>query len=182
MDQEIDEQDFDNGSVWEDETEDLAQDDNNESWTKKSNTSNFKALAKAKRELEATLKIEREEREQERLELQQWRELNADTAQEIDKSKEVDSIKEEIFILKNQEAEPHIKDIRSTMQKYNMDYKDAWKFVKMDIPAESISKTDFNLNKSAPKKAIDLINMPFSETDSLTKEQRAEWRKIHFNG
>ena len=177
--QEIDEQYLD-GSIWEDETgNNSAQEDDNESWTNK-NTSNFKALYKSKKELEVQLAIEREEREQERLELKQWRELNADTAKEIDSNKDYSSLKEEMFTLKNPEAEPHLKLIKEAMWEYNMDFAKAWKFVKIDLPVESISKTDFNISKSAVKKPIDLKNVPFSETESLTKEQRSEWRKIHY--
>lgn len=179
MNQEIDEQDL-GGSVWEDETgEESAQDENNESWANKSK-SNFKALYKSNKEKERLLAQKDEELANALQELQQWRELNADTAKDLDKSKDVDSIKEEIFTLKNPEAEPFLKQIREAMNAHNMDYAKAWKFVKMDIPQESVTKKDFNIWNQAPKKAIDLKNLKFEETWDLTKEQRSEWRKLHW--
>lgn len=178
---------LDNDSVENNETIDTeAQDDNNESWTNK-NKSNFKALYKSNKEKERLLTLEQEEKarilaEKEALELEvkQWRELNAWTANEIDKSKEIDSVKEDIFILKNPEAEKYLKEVRDTCKKYNMTYNEAWKFVKVDIPTESLTKTDFNIWKNPVKKVIDYSKVEMKDTGEFTKEQRAEWRKVHW--
>lgn len=178
---------LDNDSAENSETIDNeAQDDNNESWTNK-NKSNFKALYKSKKDTERLLTLEQEEKtrilaEKEALETEvnQWRELNAWVANEIDKSKDLDSIKEDMFILKNPEAETHLKEVRDAMKKYSMSYNEAWKFVKIDIPAESISKTDFNIWKGAVKKNIDYSKVLIQDTWEYTVEQRSAWRKANW--
>lgn len=137
-----DEEEYDDSATGENINEESDTDDN-ESESKKS-TSNFKALYKSNKEKEKMIAQKDEELSSALEELKQWRELNAGTANEIDKSKDVDSIKEEVFTLKNPDAEPYIKEIRATMSKYGMSHNDAWKFVKSDIPAESRSKKDFD--------------------------------------
>jgi len=121
------------------------EDYNNESSTKKSNQSNFKALYKSNKEKERLLAEKEDELLNAQEELKQWRELNPDTVEELDSKKDISSVKEEIFTIKNPDAEPYIKDIQKTMKQYNMDINTARKFVKMDIPQESKSKNEFSI-------------------------------------
>lgn len=172
-----DEEEFDDSAEGENITEESDSEDN-DSEAKKS-TSNFKALYKSNKEKEKIIAQKDDELARAQEELKQWRELNADTAKEIDKSKDVDSIKEEVFTLKNPDAEPYLKDIRETMSKYGMDYKDAWKFVKSDIPAESRSKKDFDVSGQSPKKAVDISKVSEADSVNLSKEDRAKWRKLN---
>lgn len=172
-----DQEEFDDSAEGENITEESDTEDN-DSESKKS-TSNFKALYKSNKEKEKIIAQKEEELSSALEELKQWRELNADTAKELDKSKDVDSVKEEIFTLKNPDAEPYLKDIRATMSKYGMDYKDAWKFVKSDIPAESRSKKDFDTSGKTPAKSVDLSKVSEAESVNLSKEDRSKWRKLN---
>jgi hypothetical protein len=65
------------------------------------------------------------------------------------------------------------------MKEYQVDRDKAWKIVKVDIPVESKSKNDFNLSKKTPKLPKDLTKVKIEDTGDLTKEQRAEWRKVN---
>lgn len=179
MDQETDELEQDSSVDDETVTEESESEENNDSDTKKSNSSNFKALSKSKRELERKLATKDEELARAQEELRQWRELNTDTAKDLDKAKDVDSIKEEIFTLKNPDAEPYLKEIRATMVEFNTDYAKAWKFVKSDIPAESKSKRDFELSNHTPKKQVDISKVSEADSVDLSKEDRAKWRKLN---
>lgn len=169
-------------SIWEDETDnnESGEENNNETSAKKNN-SNFKALYKSNKEKEALLAQKDDELEQVKAELEEWRRLNPDTAEDLGSKKDIDSMKEEIFTTKYPDAEPHLKEIRKTMLKYSMDLKEAWKFVKIDIPEESKTKNDFSIWKNKPATKIDLSKVEFKDifTD-LTKEQRSEWRKLNW--
>jgi len=140
--QEIDELDTDSGET---ETDDTIQEEDDNNTSAKKNNSNFKALYRSNKENKALLAQQAELLAEKEEELNQWREFNPEIVEELDSKKDISSIKEEMFTIKNPDAEPHLKDIRKTMLEYNMDINKAWKFVKMDIPEESKSKTDFNI-------------------------------------
>ena len=162
------------------ETNESGEDDNNEASTKKSNNSNFKALYKSNKEKEALLAQREQELSEAQEELQQWRELNPDTVEDLSSKKDIDSMKEEIFTTKTPEAEPHLKEIRETMKEYSMDLKTAWKFVKMDLPEESKTKTDFNVSKTKAPKETDLTKISPEDALNLSKEDRAKWRAANW--
>lgn len=65
------------------------------------------------------------------------------------------------------------------MKEYNVDRDKAWKIVKVDIPTESKSKTDFNLSNKTPKLPKDLTKIKLEDTGDMTPQQRAEWRKAN---
>lgn len=165
----------------EDETDnnDSGEDDNNDASTKKSNQSNFKALYKSNKEKEALLSQREQELAEAQEELRQWRELNPETAEEFGSKKDISSVKEEIFTIKNPEAEPHLEAIRKAMSTHNMDLNTAWKFVKMDIPQESKSKQDFNIWKSTISKNTDLTKISPEDALNLSKEDQSKWRKVN---
>ena len=173
--QEIDEEVT--ASVWEDETdnEDTGEEENNETSAKKNN-SNFKALYKSNKEKEALIAERDAELAKARKELEEWRNLNPETAEELNSKKDIDSVKEEIFVLKNTDAEPYLKDIRKTMSEYGMDINTAWKFVKMDIPEESKTKQDFNIGKTTVSKNTDLTKISPEDALNLSKEDQSKWR------
>lgn len=60
-----------------------------------------------------------------------------------------------------------------------MDFKAAWKFVKSDLPPESVSKKDFDLNGKPPSKTVDLKKVSEADSVNLSKEDRSKWRKMH---
>tara|TARA_R110000868_G_scaffold130901_1_gene340820 strand:+ start:4682 stop:4972 length:291 start_codon:yes stop_codon:yes gene_type:complete len=80
--------------------------------------------------------------------LKEWEELNPEIEDEKKSNREVDSLKVSIFTLKNPESEPHLKEIQSVMREYNIDISKAWKLVKVDLPEESTTTTDFNISKN----------------------------------
>lgn len=162
------------------DTNDEGEDNNNDTSTKKSNNSNFKALYKSNKEKEKLLAERENELREAQEELEEWRKLNPETVEDLNSKKDIDSIKEEMFTVKNPDAEPHMKDIRKTMDTYNMDLKTAWKFVKMDIPEESKSKQDFNIGKTVVSKATDLTKISPEDALNLSKTDQSKWRKANW--
>jgi len=59
-----------------------------------------------------------------------------------------------------------------------MDREKAWKFVKMDIPVESVSKTDFDI-KQREVSSKNLKDVSPEEALNLPKDKKREWRKLH---
>ena len=165
-----------NDETWDN---DSGEDDNNDTSAKKSNQSNFKALYKSNKEKEALLAQKEQELKEAREELEQWRELNPETVEDLKANNDISSVKEEIFVLKNKEAEPHIAKIREAQTKYNMDIDTAWKFVKMDIPQESKSSQDFSVGKTAVTKNTDFTKISPEDALELSKEDQSKWRKAN---
>lgn len=170
-------------STWESETDnnESGEVENNESSAKKNN-SNFKALYKSNKEKEQLLAEKNSELEKVRAELDEWRNLNPDTVEELDSKKDISSVKEEIFSMKNPEAETHMTDIRKTMSEYGMDINKAWKFVKMDIPEESKTTKEFSVWKTALPKTTDFTKISDSDSLNLSPTDRAKWRKANWWG
>lgn len=142
-DKELEELDLDNGSV-NDETENEAEDHetSEEQSDKKKNKSNWKELYK-KAKLADKL---REEKEQLEAELEEWRNTNPEILEEKQKSSDMEEIKDEVFLSKNPDAEEYMDEVKKTMRKFSgISRKDAWEFVKMKLPKESRSKSDFSL-------------------------------------
>lgn len=165
--------------IVETDNEDSGEEENNETSAKKNN-SNFKALYKSNKEKEKLLAERESELEQARAELEEWRNLNPETAEELGSKKDINSIKEELFTTKNPDAEPYIDNIRKTMSKYGMDIKEAWKFVKMDIPEESKTKNDFSIWKTTVNKKTDLTKISPEDALNLSKEDQSKWRKANW--
>jgi predicted RNase H-like nuclease (RuvC/YqgF family) len=142
-----------------------------------SNKSNFKKLSEAKKALERELSEAREE-------LESWRSENPELVEKALTKKwstsEIDEIRTDIFLTKNPEAEQHMEEIKVFTDKW-FSLKDAWKYVKPTIITESKSSMDFSIKSNKPVK-VDLKSMSMEDAYAdwaLTKEQRAEWRKIH---
>ena len=142
------------------------------------NKSNFKKLSEAKKALERELSDAREE-------LESWRSENPELVEKALTKKwstsEIDEIRTDIFLTKNPEAEQHMDEIKVFTDK-GFSLKDAWKYVKPTIVSESKSTTDFSIKNNAKPVKVDLKSMSMEDAYAdwaLTKEQRAEWRKIH---
>jgi hypothetical protein len=145
--------------------------------SKKSN-SNFKALYKAKKELETQLSDKDQKLADALAELEEWRNLNPEYSEDLKSNKKVSTLEQDIFVLKNPDAEPHIKAIKETMDEYNCDFKKAWKLVKVDLPEESKTTKEFSLNNKVNLKK-DLSKITPEEAMELPKDKRREWRKVH---
>lgn len=157
---------------------------------KSKNTSNWKQLSEKKKELERELHSEREEKA---LLLKQLKEVKKwanslygewqkpfEVEEEIAVSeKKEEKLEQKIFLLENKEAKEHLDDVISVRKKYNMDYEDAWKFVKASLPQESVSKKEFSVQSKSPAIPKDLTKVSPEDALSLPKEQRALWRKAN---
>jgi hypothetical protein len=62
-----------------------------------------------------------------------------------------------------------------------MDRDMAWKFVKMENPWESESKTDFNLSQRTVL-SKNIMDITADEALNLPKDKKREWRKAHWFG
>jgi len=144
----------------------------------KKNKSNFNSLYKKAKELETSLTAKDEELASAKAELEEWRNLNPEIDGENKSSKEVDNLKLSIELLKTPEAEPHLKEIQNTMKEYKCDFKKAWKLVKVDLPEESKSTTEFNIwkNNNISK---DLSKVSPEDALKLSPEKQREWRKVN---
>jgi len=154
-------------------------DDNPTNNSQDKNKSNFKALYKSNKEKERLITEQTQRLEQLEEELSQWRELNPEVVETLNSKEDINSVKEEIFTIKNPEAAEHIDDIRKAMKNYNMDINTAWKFVKIDIPQESKTKNDFSVGKTANKKITDFTQISPEDALNLSKEDQSKWRKIN---
>ena len=177
--QEIDEEVTASTSDSETDNEESGEGDNNKPSAKKNN-SNFKALYKSNKEKEQLLAERDTELAEARTELDEWRNLNPDTVEDLNSKKDITSIKEELFTTKNPEAEDHLTNIRKTMLKHNMDIKEAWKFVKMDIPEESKTTKEFSVWKTALPKTADFTKISEEDSIKLSKSDRSKWRKANW--
>lgn len=145
----------------------------------KKNNSNFKALYKKTKELETQLS-ERDQKLADALaELEEWRNLNPELSEDLKSNKKVSTLEQDIFVLKNPDAEPHLKAIKETMEEYNCDFKKAWKLVKVDLPEESKTTKEFSINNKVNLKK-DLSKLTPEEAIELPKDKRREWRKLHW--
>ena len=155
-------------------------------WTtadKKKNTSNFKALYKKAQELERENASKDEKLAILEAELEEWRNLNPEVQETLQSKKDLASMQEQIFFVKNPDAEPYAKDINKTMKEYNLPnspewISKAWKLVKSEIPEESKTKTDFNIWKKAVTKK-NLKDVTPEEALELPKEERRKWRELN---
>lgn len=111
----------------------------------KKNKSNFNSLYKKAKELETSLTAKDEELASAKAELEEWRNLNPEVEEENQNNKQVDDLKLSINLLKTPEAEPHLKEIQNTMKEYKCDFNKAWKLVKVDLPEESKTTTEFSI-------------------------------------
>ena len=144
----------------------------------KKNKSNFNNLYKKAKELENSLTAKDEELANAKAELEEWRNLNPEIEGENQKSKEVDSLKLSIELLKTPDAEPHLKEVQKTMKEYGCDFKKAWKLVKMDLPEESKTTTEFSIWKNAIN-TKDLSKVSATDALKLSPEKQREWRRLN---
>lgn len=174
--QEIDEWTTD--SIWEDEIVETGEDGEETTPNKNKNKSNFNSLYKKTKELESLNSSKDEELANLKASLKEWEELNPEIEDEKKSNREVDSLKVSIFTLKNPESEPHLKEIQSVMREYNIDISKAWKLVKVDLPEESTTTTDFNISKNTWI-SKNLSKVSAEDALKLSPEKQREWRNIH---
>jgi len=157
---------------------------------KSKNTSNWKQLSEKKKELERELHSEREEKallQKQLKEVKKWaNSLYEDGQKPFEVEEEIavtekkeDKLEQKIFLLENKEAKEHLDDVIAVRKKYNMDYEDAWKFVKASLPQESVSKREFSVQSKSPAIPKDLTKVSPEDALSLPKEQRSAWRKAN---
>jgi len=150
----------------------------------KKNKSNFKALYNKTRELEKELASRDENIATMEAELEEWRNLNPDLSDDLKWQKDFAKMQEEIFYVKNPDAENYAKEINKTIKEYNLPndkvwLTKAWKLVKSEIPEESITKTDFKIWKSNISNK-NLKDVTPEEALELSKEKKSEWRKLNW--
>lgn len=144
----------------------------------KKNKSNFNSLYKKAMKLETSLTARDKELADAKAELEEWRNLNPEQEEENQSNKEVDSLKLSIDLLKTPEAEPHLKEVQATMKEYGCNFNKAWKLVKVDLPEESKSTTEFNIWKNVIN-TKDLSKVSPEDALKLSPEKQREWRKIN---
>lgn len=144
----------------------------------KKNKSNFNSLYKKARDLEKSLTAKDEELANAKAELEEWRNLNPDADEEIKTKKNYQAQELRIFGLENPEAKPHLEDIQAVMKEYGINESKAWKLVKIDLPEESKTTTDFAIWKTAVN-SKDLSKVSAEDALKLSPEKRREWRALH---
>lgn len=145
------------------------------------NKSNFKALSKKAKLLEAELAEKNREIES----IKEWANSLYDetekpfTKKEAQEEKTASETLDDVvlFYTDNPDAKEYKDDILEAMKTYKIDREKAWKFVKSDIPQESKTKREFSSQQKAPPVKKDLSKITLEETWSLTPEERAQWRK-----
>lgn len=172
-----------------DSQNDIDSEDDTDSERKK-NSSNWKKMSEAKKAAEIELRKEREEKAQIKAELQKLQDwansLYEDENQKPFTKKEekkiddqAERLEKKIFLIENKEAKEYLDDIDAVRAKYNMDFEDAWTFVKSKLPPESKSKKDFDLSNKTPKIQKDITKLSPEEALKLSKEEQAKWRKAN---
>lgn len=176
-DQEYLDEDFaSNGDI---ETEEEGNEEEETTPNKNKNKSNFNNLYRKTKELENSLSAKDEELANALAELEEWRNLNPEIEENKKSNKEVDDLKLTVFTIKNPESEPYKKEILNTMREYWItDFNKAWKLVKVDLPEESKTKTDFSIWKTSIS-TKDLSKVSAEEALNLPLDKQREWRKIH---
>lgn len=158
--------------------------------SERKNTSNWKKMTEAKKAAEFELRKAREEKVQLQAELQKLQDwansLYEDESQKPFTKKEekkiddqAERLEKKIFLIENKEAKEYLDDIDSVRSKYNMDFDDAWSFVKSKLPPESKSKKDFELSNKTPKINKDITKLSPEEALKLSKDDQAKWRKAN---
>lgn len=149
------------------------------------NKSNWKKMAEKLKTLEKTLADERAEKE----ELKKWANslyenpedqpfTKKEATQQIQLNESLDDVV--TFYQKNPEALEHKDLIIQAMNDFKCDRNKAWKFVKSDMPEESKTKKDFDLQKWKPNLKKDLSKITAEESLDLSKEERSQWRKLNW--
>lgn len=174
MDQETDE--LSNDSV----NDEILEEGNEEEETtpNKKNKSNFNSLYKKAKELESSLSEKDRLIAEKEAELEEWRKLNPSIEEWKQNNKKSENLELKIFWLENPDAKPYLEDIKNIMKEYNISSEKAWKLVKIDLPEESKSKTDFNIWKTTVF-SKDLSKVSAEDALKLTPEKQREWRKIN---
>lgn len=148
------------------------------------NKSNWKKMAEKLKTLEKTLADERAEKE----ELKKWAnslyenpEDQPFTKKEATQERQLNESLDDVvtFYQKNPDALEHKDLIIQAMNDFKCDRNKAWKFVKSDIPEESKTKKDFEINKSKPNLKKDLKDVSAEDALQLSKADQTAWRKLH---
>lgn len=142
---------------------------------KKSTSEKFKELHRKAKQAEALEKELQEARE----ELEQWRSENPEIVKGYLEKKEGTTLEKRVFLIENPEAKEHFEQVEARAKKYNMPLDEAWEDIKLRLPTESRSKTDFSFTGKNTPAQKDLKSMTADEALELSPEKRKEWRKVH---
>lgn len=168
----VDEFDLEDYSDLDIENEDGAGEENDTpEGKKKKNSSNFKNLYKKTKEQEAQLA----EKERELEELRKKADANS-TLQDAT-SEEKTNLR--IFGIEQPEAKEHLAEVLKVAKAHNFELDQAWAYLKQTMPKESSSYDDFSGKGKKQTKFTDYKNVSLEESASLSKEERAEWRKAN---
>jgi len=154
------------------------------------NSSNWKKMTEAKKQLSRELQAEREEKAilaGKLHKLEEWaNSLYEDESQKPFAKKEeapsenkADKLEQKIFLLENKEAKEHIDEINAVKSKFWMDFDEAWTFVQAKLPPESKSKKDFDTSTKTTKLPKDLTKVSPEDALLLPKEEQSKWRKAN---
>ena len=88
-------------------------------------------------------------------------------------------LEKKIFLSENKDAKEHMDLVDAARSKYNMDFDDAWDFVKAKLPKESISKTSFDVKGKSPSSSKDYTKISVEDSASLSTAERSAWRKAN---
>lgn len=144
----------------------------------KKNKSNFNSLYKKTKELEALNASKDKELADANAELKEWRELNPEEDGEFKANKNSEALELKVFWLENPDAKPHLEAIKETMKEYGITEAKAWKLVKIDLPEESKTTTEFSVWKNAVN-TKDLSKVSADDALKLSPEKQREWRRIN---
>lgn len=175
------------------QNDDVSDDDTSD---ERKNTSNWKKMTEAKKQLARELQAEREEKAVLNGELQKLKEwanslYEDETQKPFTKKEEVvvenatSKLEQKIFLLENKEAKEHLDEIHSYQESFYkkhgvmLDLDDSWEVVKAKLPPESKSKKDFDTSTKATKLPKDLTKVSAEDALTLPKEEQARWRKAN---
>ena len=162
----------------EDETLEEGNEEEETTPNKNKNKSNFNNLYKKAKELESSLSERDRLLAEKEAELEEWRNLNPEVDREIKTNKNSEALALKVFWLENPEAKPHLKAIQEAMKDYSISEEKAWKLVKIDLPEESKTTTEFSIWKSTVN-TKDLSKVSAEDALKLSPEKQREWRKIN---
>ena len=157
-----------------DDTSDDSQDTDSPEEKAKKNKSNWKKVSE-KAKLADKLQ---EELEQAKAELEEWRELNPDTAKSLTEQKRLDSMESRLFFAENPDAKEHKERLDALVSKSKgaLTRDEAWELIKPSIPKESESKSNFSTKSQPVNTKKDLKDLTPDEAWKLTdKAKYREW-------
>lgn len=184
------------GSESQAELDSKNEDGSDDQESERKNTSNWKKMSEAlktERAENAKSKQEISELKNELKEIKEWandlyekadeKPFTKKEAEAVHKADESASkLEEKIFVLENKDAKEHIEDIRAARDKFNMDFDEAWTYVKAKLPAESKSSRDFEISKRKAEIPKDLTKVSPEDALKLPRDVQKQWRAANGYG